>query len=81
MYEEIRNLAVAAVKLQNKLNMEATLIRIAAMCEAVSSEASPNTCDDGQISAGDVLVAADGQEFKVDAVLTASKKTRAKVSK
>lgn len=65
MYEEIKRLAVDAVKLQNKLNMEATLNRIAELCD----QPCKGSCDESPISAGDVLVAADGQEFKVEAVV------------
>lgn len=59
MYEEIRNMAVEAVRLQNKLHMESTLNKIAEMCDAKVSGCCGGCSDDGLLSGGDVLVAAD----------------------
>jgi hypothetical protein len=81
MYEEIKRLAVEAVKLQNKLNMEATLNEIAGLCDAQVLASGSVDSGDEPIAAGDVLVGADGAQFKVDAVVTAPKKPRAKVAK
>jgi hypothetical protein len=81
VYEGIKRLAVEAVKLQNKLNMEATLNEIVMMCDSHRcSGGCSGISGDDPIAAGDVLVGADGAKFKVDAVI-APKKPRAKVAK
>lgn len=87
MHKEIKRLAAEAVRLQNKLDMEATLHQIMDLCDLKARNAGccGECLTDGPIAAGDVLVAADGQEFKVESVVSDApaeqKKSRAKVAK
>jgi hypothetical protein len=71
MLKQMKEMADAAVTRQNKMFMEETLKNISAMCaERIAFYAGQSTKpDDGPIEAGDVLVGADGKEFKVDEVV------------